>query len=202
MFIPKHSKIRLRTANNWLSWVVVGLACYIIIFPLWPSISFWWDNMTHTSPPLVRVNNQEDDGESPPPETYPEDNTLVIPIMNLQETVYEGFGSEVLARGLWRRPATSTPGEGGNTVIAGHRFTYRGAAVFYHLDKISEGDRVVLYWEGKKYIYEVTRSYVVPPTALEVEAPTDEPRLTIYTCTPLWTSKSRLVVESKLVEVI
>lgn len=198
----KKPRSRLRTANNWLSWVVVGLALYIIVYPFWPNISFWWNGKTHNTPPLVQANSSSDSSDSPSRETYPAENTLVVPAMNLQEVVNEGAGSWVLSKGVWRRPVGSTPDAGGNTVIAGHRFTYRGAAVFYHMDKVHEGDPVILYWEGKKYVYEVTRTYVVPPTALEVEAPTEEPRLTLYTCTPLWTSKSRLVIESKLTEVL
>lgn len=200
--VPSLNHVSLRTFNNLLSWVIVVMAVYILIFPLIPQFTFWWNKLTNQHPTLVSVNLSLSDGEDPPKETYPSENTLVIPGINLQEVVYEGAGSWILSKGLWHRPQTSNPSEASNTVIAGHRFTYRGAAVFYHLDKVSAGDQIILYWEGNKYIYEVARTYVVPPTALEVEAPTEEPRLTLYTCTPLWTSQSRLVIESALKEVL
>lgn len=192
-------KGHLRTFNNVLSWIVVALAVYIIVYPLWPNITYWWNNMRNHHPALVEANNPAPKGSPAPPERMPADNTLVIPGMNFQEIVYEGPSAAVLNQGLWHRPASSTPDRGGNTVIAGHRFTYRGAAVFYHLDKVQIGDKIVLYWQGKKYQYQVMRSYVVLPSAIEVEAATSEPRLTLYTCTPLWTSNNRLVIEAKQV---
>lgn len=153
----------------------------------------------HRQPPLVAANTPVEDKKSPP-ENIPKDNTLVIPALNMQEIIQEGPTEATLMKGVWHRPHTSDPSKGSNTVIAGHRFTYRGAAVFYNLDKVKVGDQIVMYWSGKKYQYEVSRTYIVPPTATEIEQPTDEPILTLYTCTPLWTSKSRLVVEAKLME--
>ena len=54
-----------------------------------------------------------------------------------------------------------------------------------------------MYWQGAEYNYAVTAIKVVQATALEVEAPTDEDIVTIYTCTPLWSAKDRLVVIAK-----
>ena len=118
----------------------------------------------------------------------------------MKETIHEG-DKRALRLGVWRRPNTSTPDGGGNTVIVGHRFTYAaGAAVFYNLDKIQVNDPITLTWHGRAYIYKVTETKVVDPGELSVEAATQEPRLTLYTCTPLWTSKSRLVIVAEPVE--
>lgn len=195
-----HTIFKLRFFNNLLSLVIIIFALYIIIMPLWPNIVLWWRGASNTQPPLVQANSQPVVASDTPSEQIPTDNTLVLPSISLQEVVHEGAGPATLASGLWRRPHTSTPDTGGNTVIAGHRFTYRGAAVFYHLDKVKIDDVVVLYWEGKKYVYTVSKISIVPPTAIEVEAPTDTPRLTLYTCTPLWTSTNRLVIEAVPVE--
>jgi LPXTG-site transpeptidase (sortase) family protein len=56
------------------------------------------------------------------------------------------------------------------------------------------GQKLALFWEGKEYLYEVTETKVVEATAVEIEAPTKDKQLTIYTCTPIWTAKQRLVV--------
>lgn len=85
--------------------------------------------------------------------------------------------------------------------MAGHRFTYSGKAVFYYLDKVAINDNMTLYWQGKRYDYVVTSVNVVPPTDAKLVAPTDTPTLTIYTCTPLWSAKDRLVITAKLAEV-
>lgn len=197
---PPPSLSRLKRINFWLSMVVVVLALYVIAYPFWPALTYTWNDKTNHRPPLVVANESRpasDRSITVPEESIPVDNVLVIPRINLQEVIYDGLGVGVLEKGLWHRPASSNPGEGGNTVIAGHRFTYRGAAVFYHLDKVEVGDKVIVYWGGKKYQYEVVRSYVVTPSDPTVEAATDTPRLTLYTCTPLWTSKNRLVIQAE-----
>ena len=47
------------------------------------------------------------------------------------------------------------------------------------------------------YRYKVESSRTVPDTAIQVEAPTKDARLTLYTCTPLWNPVNRLVVVAK-----
>jgi sortase (surface protein transpeptidase) len=39
----------------------------------------------------------------------------------------------------------------------------------------------------------------VPPDQTQIEAPTTDARLTIFTCTPLWLPKDRLVVVAERV---
>jgi sortase A len=124
---------------------------------------------------------------------------LIIPALNMREDIHEG-DIRALRLGVWRLPHTSTPDAGGNTVLVGHRFTYRGEAVFYHLDKVHEGDPLTLHWHGKIYTYKVAAIKTVPPTEVSIEANTDQPLLTIYTCTPLWTAKNRLVIQARPVE--
>jgi len=79
--------------------------------------------------------------------------------------------------------------------MVGHRFQYTtGPNTFYLLDKLSIGDEISVYWNKIKYRYSVSHISIVEPTQLEIEAATDYPILTLYTCTPLWTAKNRLVV--------
>ena len=86
-------------------------------------------------------------------------------------------------------------------MLVGHRFTYDGAAVFYSLDKLKAGDDAYLVHNQKIYRFVVTSSAIVPPTATEVEAPSNEAKLTLYTCTPLVTAKNRLVYTAELKEI-
>lgn len=102
-------------------------------------------------------------------------------------------------KGIWRRPNTSSPDKAGNTVLVAHRFTYNGPAVFYHLDLMKKGHRFAVFWDGKEYDYEVIETKIVEPTAIEIENNTKEPIMTLYTCTPMWTAKQRLVIVSKLI---
>ena len=105
----------------------------------------------------------------------------------------------VLARGIWRWPAGSTPDKGGNTVLVGHRFTYTNPkGVFYALNDVSVGDTIGVVWQGKAYVYVVSATEVVPPSDVRILDPTTIPTLTLYTCTPIWWPKDRLVVIAHL----
>jgi len=61
------------------------------------------------------------------------------------------------------------------------------------------GDELGIYWQGKIYTYKVNAIRVVEPTEISVESPSDSPKLTLYTCTPLWSAKQRLVIEAGLI---
>jgi LPXTG-site transpeptidase (sortase) family protein len=196
-----HSSSRLRKFNNFLSVVVLLSALYLIIWPFLPRLDFWWKSYRHSDPPLVTAITKPKNAGSV---SAPKDNTLVIPALHMQVTVYDGPTYASLAKGVWHSPRSSTPDKGGNTVMAGHRFTYnglqRGASTFYSLDRLKTGDQVVLYWSGVRYDYKVSDVLIVAPTEISIENPTPQPQLTLYTCTPLWTSLQRLVVQASLVK--
>lgn len=122
--------------------------------------------------------------------------------MAFDEEIHEGAYATTLRQGLWRRPNSSTPDKGSNTVIVGHRLTYSNPkGTLYNLDKVKMGDLIGLWWHGKRYVYTVTEAKVVHANEISVEAATEKPRLTIYTCTPLWLPKDRLVVIGELKEI-
>lgn len=190
-----------RLFNDVLSIVVALVALYILVLPLTPQLTLWWHKRNDkTGGYVYQTRLTEDPAVEEIQKPIPEGKRLVLPTIQLDEEVYEGAKFWTLSKGLWRRPNTSTPDKGGNTVIVGHRFTYNGPAQFYHLDKIKVGDKFPLYWEGVEYDYEVIDISVVSALALEVEAPTEDPILTLYTCTPLWSAKDRLVIKSRLIE--
>ncbi len=130
----------------------------------------------------------------------PKENTLVIPKIGVDTTIMEGESEKTLDKGIWHRPQTSTPDKGGNTVLAGHRYMYTsGPHTLFYLDKVQVGNKIIVYWNRNEYDYEVTEVKEVPPTATEIEDNTDESMLTIYTCTPVYTTLRRLVVTAKLI---
>lgn len=187
---------KLRLFNNILTIVVVILALYIIAAPYLPQF-MWW--LRHDSPAKAVVQHKESPASAPVKEQAVEGDKLFIPSLDMEETIYGG-DKAALNKGVWRLPHTSTPDKGGNAVLVGHRFTYSNQAVFYHLDKVQVGDPITLHWQGKVYEYGVTEIKIVPPTELSVEDNTQEPRLTIYTCTPLWSVKNRLVLIAEPLE--
>lgn len=183
---------KLRVCNRVLLALIIVCNAYILLSPLWPQISFAIDSKI-TKP--VKINIGDDNNLGTIDRSY---NHLVIPKLQLDEKIHEGTAPETAHLGAWRRPQTSTPGQGNNTVIVGHRFTYDGPSIFYHLDKLKPDDEMLVVYGGKLYLYKVDESKIVSPDTVDVEAPTDSELLTIYTCHPLWSVKQRLVVTAKL----
>ncbi len=188
----KFSKIR--TINWILAACIIAINCYIILVPFWPTLQFWIDqNNTH--------EDLTEAVEAVKPTKIYKDNTIVIPRMRLSEKIHEGTDIAVVNKGVWRRPGSSDPTKDSNTVLAGHRFTYKDPkGVFYHLDKLKTGDKLSIFWDKQRYTYQVESIKTVAASASEVEAESPEPLLTLYTCTPLWNAKDRLVVTAKLIE--
>jgi LPXTG-site transpeptidase (sortase) family protein len=186
-------RLKLRHVNNLLFIATVCVLLYVITAPVLPVAQFWLER--HTSARLHTLSAQL---ELPAASVHaaPKDDRIVIPAMLLDETVHEGRDLRALHDGgTWRRPNTSTPDRGGNTVIVAHRFTYSNPrGTFYFLDKLHTGDRIGIFWRGKRYAYTVRTIKNVPSTDTSIEAPTKNAQLTLYTCTPLWLPKERLVV--------
>ena len=125
---------------------------------------------------------------------------LVIAGVNINMPVFLGDTEKTLNKGGWLFPTTSRPELGSNTVIFGHRYMYRPpkSNTFWNLDKVKVGDEMVLFWKGKEYKYKISETKIVEPTNLSVIQRTSDSRLTVITCTPLFTTKQRLVVIGKL----
>ena len=192
--------VKLARVNTILLIAILFINGYIIVLPVLPNVLFW---AQHRDP--HRVQKMEAQIHTKPgskPDDRPRENRLVAPSMLFDEPVFDGPNATTLRKGLWRRPNTSTPDKGGNTVFVGHRLTYSNPrGTLYNLDKVHVGDDLAVWWQGKRYLYNVTETKVVKPTEIGVEAPTKDPQLTIYTCTPLWLPKDRLVVIAKLEDI-
>ena len=196
---PKYTtEHRFRIAN----WIVLAaillINSYTALAPLLPKLQFWLENRGgHKAHSLQAIVHTKPSKTSDDP--LAGTNHIVIPSMLLNEPIYGGTSESALNKGIWRRPNTSTPDKGSNTVLVAHRYTYTNPrGTFYYLDKVKPGDDIALFWEGKKYTYTVTGTKTVAATQVEVEAPTPNSILTLYTCTPLWLPKDRLVVTAEL----
>lgn len=125
---------------------------------------------------------------------------IVIPAINLDAVTVQGVAPSDLARGPGHYPGSAAPGQGGVAAFAGHRTSHGGP--FRHLDALQPGDLIVVTdtW-GRVWTYKVDRApWVAAPTDAAVLHPlTGGSELVLTTCTPLWTSTSRLVVHATLV---
>jgi sortase A len=191
----------------WLRWVAVfliitGLA--VVIYPFWPEIQYklWLPNEDKALASLTVTNqsntNSYVSGSLPIiHKTVTGDNRIIIPKIGVDMKIVEGTNEKTaLNLGAWHLPYTSSPDKGGNTVISAHRYKYRPPSkeTFYLLDKLAVDDTFTVNWQGLEYNYRVTETKVVEPTDIYVLNPTSNPQMTLITCTPLFTTKQRLIV--------
>ncbi|HUB94140.1 MAG TPA: class E sortase [Verrucomicrobiae bacterium] len=194
-------RITLRQINNLLFVAIVIINLYVIAAPLIPQLTYWWDSR-HTQQRTHLQQLIERPVETHAKAAVEQPNSLIIPAMMLNQPTLEGPESNwfnLLYKGIWRWPESSTPDKGGNTVFLAHRFSYTGPrGAFYYLNKLQIGDSIGVIWDGKTYTYSVVSSQTVPPTDTAIENNTPDSQITLFTCTPLWHPVDRLVVVAKL----
>lgn len=132
-----------------------------------------------------------------------EGNLLIIPEIGVQARILDNPTLDILDReeGVWRHPEADRPGEGGNAIIAGHRFQYLppNTTTFYNLNQLIEGDKVLVVWEGNELLYEVYDKFEVTPDEIQALLPSDpdSEELTLYTCSPIGSNARRYVVKTR-----
>lgn len=118
--------------------------------------------------------------------------------------LYEGTTRDVLTRGIGHYAETGLPGAVGNFAVAGHRTTY--GKPFNQIDKLVEGDVVMVETRDTYFVYRVTSHQIVAPTQVSVLLPVpDEPErkatvatLTLTSCHPEFSARERYVVHAEL----
>ena len=135
---------------------------------------------------------------------------LIIPKLNVDVPVSFGIPlSEVMSamnHGVAHyriSGASAYPGEIGNLVITGHsagdvyssnQYKY----IFSGLERLEDGDLIYVNYESVRYTYRVIKKEIVEPSNVgSLVVDTDKPLLTLVTCTPLGTSKYRLLVTAE-----
>ena len=107
---------------------------------------------------------------------------------------------DALKSGAVHYPGTALPGEIGNVFITGHSSFYPWAQsdfgdAFALLHDLQVGDRFAIFWNQKKFEYRIRQIKVVPPEDTSVLAqPADGKIATLMTCTPIGTTKNRLIL--------
>lgn len=118
---------------------------------------------------------------------------LMIPKLNLDQTIVQGTDWEALKQGVGQLQNGVNPGDdSGNLVLNAHNDIY--GELFRYLDQLEPGDRFQVQTQTDIYTYEVTGSDVVEPNAVEVMNPTDDPTATLISCYPYHVDTHRIVV--------
>ncbi len=148
----------------------------------------------------------------------PTDNRLVVPkigksvplvsmsMENIQGQNWNVLEKQIqteLRKGIVHYPGTAKPGQYGNVFMTGHSSYYpwdpgKFKDVFAQLDKLDVGDRYYVYYDQKKYAYEIVSKKEVNPNNVDVlKQPVDQKISTLMTCTPVGTTLRRLIVTAK-----
>lgn len=131
------------------------------------------------------------------------DNRVIIPKIGVNIAYGEGEAS-LDSGAWWRHPDRGNPVDGGNFILAAHRFEIQPTpqatwekSPFYHIEKLAVGDEIIIDYEGKRYGYEIDNVNTVKPTQVEVEAPSETAKLTLYSCGLGGASVDRIVLTGK-----
>lgn len=140
------------------------------------------------------------------------DNRLMIPKLNVDVPVHFGISNDTntvnaaMENGVAQFAipgASALPGQIGNLVITGHSAgdiysNNQYKFIFSGLERLGNGDLIYIDYAGVRYTYSVVKMETVEPdnvSALVYE--TTKPMLTLITCTPLGTSRYRLLVTAE-----
>lgn len=139
------------------------------------------------------------------------DYGLVIEKINANAKVIEGVdpGNEAeyvkaLSMGVAEAKGSTKPGENGNLYIFSHSADapwniVRFNAVFYLLREMEFGDKVIVFYQGRRYDYVVFDKNVIGAKDISfLQNRYDKPVLTLQTCDPPGTIFNRLVVRARL----
>ncbi|HEV7188238.1 MAG TPA: class E sortase [Blastococcus sp.] len=138
-----------------------------------------------------------------------------------ERVIVEGTDQEQLAQGPGHYVGTAFPGEKGNLALAGHRVG-KGSP-FLDLDTLRPGDPIVVETQQAWFVYRVlgdpaTGNFaadpsgipgqeIVPPSDLDAISPTPDAAatapatgayLTLTTCNPRFSARTRLIIHAKL----
>jgi LPXTG-site transpeptidase (sortase) family protein len=137
-------------------------------------------------------------------------NVPIVPVPDekLYDRDWDGLEEDIqesLKNGVVHYPGTKWPDEGGNFVVTGHSSYYpwdpgRFKDVFVLLNNVILGDRIVVFHNQKKYLYQVNDITEVLPHEVNVLGNTEDDRLTLITCTPIGTNLKRLIVTAEMVK--
>ena len=143
---------------------------------------------------------------------YNNESYIVIPKINvsapifypdIEESDLESHIMKLLEKWVVHRPETQIPYQKGNFFILWHSSNYAWLNseynnIFAKLDLMDLWDEVIVYYKWRKYIYELYEKKIVDPSAIEVYWYITWYNLSIMTCYPIGSVKSRLIAIFKL----
>ncbi len=129
--------------------------------------------------------------------------TLEIPRLEYTGPVLNGVDDNALNRGVGLYDYAPLPGyapeeniDNFNISIAGHR-DLKGKE-FYYIDTITDGDEIVLTYNGKRYTFTYMDTTIIEEDDWSVIKCIDAPIVTLTSCDPIGIANKRIIVRAGL----
>ena len=162
-----------------------------------PTVTF--GSLLGKTDPNVKVLTPKDPNFSIIVEKIGADATIIANVDASDKTAYQN----ALKRGVAHALGTSFPGQKGVTYLFAHSTDTifnvpRYNAVFYLLGEMKQGDRIVIFFAGRRYDYYVTETKITEAKDVSYfTLKTEEQILVLQTCYPPGTTWKRLLVIAK-----
>ncbi len=120
------------------------------------------------------------------------------------DTANEASYISALQKGVAHAKGTVYPGQNGNIFLFSHSTdapwnVVRYNAIFFLLSKLERQDRIIMFYQGRRYDYTVFDKVIAKSTDVQYLTNTyDQSILTLQTCDPPGTTLNRLIVRAKL----
>ena len=126
---------------------------------------------------------------------------LIIPKLNIDQTIVQGTDWEALKQGVGQLQNGVNPSDPrGNVVFSAHNDIY--GELFRYLDQLEAGDQFQVQTETQIFTYQITGWEVVEPTAVHVLESSVNPTATLISCYPYQVDNKRIVVFAERVDSI
>lgn len=125
---------------------------------------------------------------------------VVIPSLNVDNTIVQGVDWNALQQGVGMLPNGATPGsDTANVVLAAHNDIY--GELFRHLDQLVPGDEFQIQTRSGFFSYVVRETLYVDPDAVHVMESQGTAMATLISCYPYRVNDQRIIIHADRVNV-
>jgi len=144
------------------------------------------------------------------PKTIDTSSSLVIPKINAYSPIIKNVDpfnekeyNQALQHGVAMAKGSQLPGNTGLTYLFAHSSgnpwqLTRFNTIFFRLGELEKGDEIVVYEDGRAYVYGVIDTKEVSPSEISYLLDYDFEGLILQTCTPIGTDLKRLLIFATL----
>lgn len=203
---------KVQRDRNLRKFIPIGVIAFVILAGLFLQYNrlIFAPIMAYVSPDSGSVATSLEPVDPTVTQAVSPEPRLIIPKLNVDVPVAFGISTSDVDAAMnegvaqFSIPgANALPGQIGNLVITGHSAgdIYSSNPykfIFSGLERLEDGDLIYVNYNSVRYTYQmVGRETVEPSNVAALVYETDKPMLTLITCTPLGTSRYRLLISAE-----